>query len=429
MTVLWIAILILTVLAVLFLFWPLFSRSIDTSNNKGPGRIQSNIEVYQQRLNELEAERKTGNIDTPEFDELKLELQKSLLADVPEGNETPNDIPGVQSRHWITVSVMGVITAITSLAAYGYLGRSDDLALALANPQTQQQGSPSKHAEAGAGIEMEEVIQKLENKLANNPDDVQGWSLLAYTYLRFGRHQKANEAFSQLQKLVPESDPNYSRIMGAYAQARYLGNEEQYTSDVEELVEKSLSRDPLEPTALTLVGLNAFKRGNFQSAVDNWNKALQKAEKAQADQFLKPAIAEANEKLGISSGAVAQNTSVDEVSAKAELLVRIDISPELRAKANGDQTVFIFARPVGGRMPLAATRLKVSELPKEVMLNDEMAMTPAAKLSLAEEVEVTARVSFSGQPFAKPGDFYNTVSPIQVKPETQRLELTINQVQ
>ena len=427
MTFLWIAFLVLIVLAALFLFWPLFSKSSNALNINGPGRIQSNIEVYQQRLAELETEQKTGNIEMPEFDEFKLELQKNLLADVPEGGETPNDGSGAQSRHWITASVMGIIIAISSLAAYGYLGRSDDLALALANPQTQQQESPAQHTQAEAG--MEEVIQKLEDKLANNPGDVQGWSLLAYTYLRLGRHEQANEAFSRLQKLIPESDPMYSGLMGAYAQARYLGANEQYTSDVQGLVEKALASDPLEPTALTIVGLNAFKQGDYQIAADNWNKALQKADKTQVDQFLNPAIAKANEKLGVGNGVVAQSADADQGIGKAELVVRVDITPELRAKATGDQIVFLFARPVGGRMPLAASRLKVSDLPKEVVLNDEMAMTPAAKLSLAEEVEVTARVSFSGEPFAKPGDFYNTLSPVKVKPETQRFELVINQVQ
>ena len=110
------------------------------------------------------------------------------------------------------------------------------------------------------------------------------------------------------------------------------------------------------------------------------------------------------------------------------ITVRIDLAAELKGKAQAEQTVFIFARPVGGRMPAAATRLQVKDLPAEITLTDAMSPMPTAKLSSFDEVEIIARVSGSGQPMAQPGDLFVTRSPVSVKGHTEPLDLIIDQV-
>jgi cytochrome c-type biogenesis protein CcmH len=116
--------------------------------------------------------------------------------------------------------------------------------------------------------------------------------------------------------------------------------------------------------------------------------------------------------------------------APGQVMVSVDIKPELTRELAGNETLFILARAKNGSaMPLAVVRHTVSDLPLQVTLDDSMAMTPMAKLSGFDEVEVLARVSRSGQAVPQPGDLYGKAAG-DVNPGNNVLtEIIIDQVQ
>ncbi|HEY8331105.1 MAG TPA: c-type cytochrome biogenesis protein CcmI, partial [Pseudomonas sp.] len=88
-------------------------------------------------------------------------------------------------------------------------------------------------------------------------------------------------------------------------------------------------------------------------------------------------------------------------AAQLAIKVSVSLAPELAAKVQPDDTLFIFARAASGPpMPLAAKRLKVADLPVEVSLSDADAMMPQLKLSNFAEIRLVARVSRAGTPTA-----------------------------
>ena len=92
-------------------------------------------------------------------------------------------------------------------------------------------------------------------------------------------------------------------------------------------------------------------------------------------------------------------------AAGASIQGRVSLSDKLKAKASPEDTVFIFARPVGGgRAPLAILRKQVKDLPLDFTLDDSLSMSPAMRLSGAREVQVGARVSKSGTAIPQTGD-------------------------
>ncbi len=100
--------------------------------------------------------------------------------------------------------------------------------------------------------------------------------------------------------------------------------------------------------------------------------------------------------------------------AGASLKVTVSLSPAMAKKAAADDAVFIFARAASGpRMPLAAVRKQVKDLPATVVLDDSTAMNPEMKLSSVPEVIVVARVSKSGDAIAKAGDLEGTSGPVK----------------
>lgn len=99
-------------------------------------------------------------------------------------------------------------------------------------------------------------------------------------------------------------------------------------------------------------------------------------------------------------------------SASRSIIVTVRLSPELRAKAAPDNTLYIFARAAQGpAMPLAIVRKQAKDLPVTVTLDDSTAMSPDMKLSNFPEVVVGARITPSGDALARPGDLEGLSAP------------------
>jgi len=91
----------------------------------------------------------------------------------------------------------------------------------------------------------------------------------------------------------------------------------------------------------------------------------------------------------------------------------VTLSPALAAKADPNDTVFIFARAAEGpRMPLALLRRQVKDLPVKFSLDDSQAMAPGMALSDFGAVVVGARISKTANATPQAGDLerlYKTV--------------------
>ena len=63
---------------------------------------------------------------------------------------------------------------------------------------------------------VEDMIAGLEARLASNPDDVEGWSLLAQSYAYIGRMSDAREAVDRAVALGAEQDALEERVRRAH---------------------------------------------------------------------------------------------------------------------------------------------------------------------------------------------------------------------
>jgi len=116
-----------------------------------------------------------------------------------------------------------------------------------------------------------------------------------------------------------------------------------------------------------------------------------------------------------------------EETSVISLSVNLSLSPKFMSLVAPDDLVFLFAKDSsasGPSMPLAAKKMRVGDLPAKITLSDADAMGPMAKLSNAENVTISARVSFSGQPIASSGDLEVTSQVLAVSDmSTHNLEI------
>jgi len=98
------------------------------------------------------------------------------------------------------------------------------------------------------------------------------------------------------------------------------------------------------------------------------------------------------------------------------------LSPAPAAKAQRDDTVFIFVSPVGGGMPFAVLRHTVGELPLSFDFNGAPSM--AGNRPIPAEVSIGARISKSGRAGAGPGDL--EAPALTVKPDAAGVTLVLD---
>lgn len=107
------------------------------------------------------------------------------------------------------------------------------------------------------------------------------------------------------------------------------------------------------------------------------------------------------------------------------LQLKISLNPALQKELSPDSAVFIFVRAAENPgPPLAVVRTRVGELPFEIVLNDSDAMIPGKTISSARNVIVGARISISGNPDRKSGDYEQLSNPIPSN-TAQTVELII----
>jgi len=272
------------------------------------------------------------------------------------------------------------------------------------------------------------MADKLAERLKEQPNDPEGWSMLARSYGVLGRNPEAVDAYKKAVDLRADD----ATLLADYADALAVKNNRSISGEPMKLVERALKLEPNNLKALSLAGTAAFDRKDYAGAVSYWDKIIQTgpADNALVQQ-VQGSIAEARElgKLpGLSAALPAAPTTAPTpavtAAANASLSGRVTLSAALAKQASPTDTVFIYARAVSGPpMPLAVLREQVKDLPITFTLDDSMAMSPSAKLSSAAKVIVSARVSKSGDAISQNGDFSGQSAPVAVGAAGLQIEI------
>lgn len=143
-----------------------------------------------------------------------------------------------------------------------------------------------------------------------------------------------------------------------------------------------------------MLAMVAEERGDKEQAQQAWQLLLPKLDKAD------PRYELVQQKLGLAStpqqAAASEQTATAAVSGR-QVSVQLTISPEL-AEHYKTGTLFVFAKAVDGPpLPLAVQKLAVFNGTQTIELSEAQAMQPGWTLANAERIQISARLSLSGQ--------------------------------
>jgi len=277
-------------------------------------------------------------------------------------------------------------------------------------------GQPGVPSGAGSAPDVGEMVNLLSERLAENPEDAQGWLILGQSQQALQQYDEAIAAFEQALQL--DKGQNAQTLLAlAIALMEQQGGE--MTDRSSSLFENALALESNNANALFYGGGAAARRGDLSLAADRWEMLLSLSVSDEIQGLLQRKI---NEWRGLPPP-----VTIDPVVTDGPIIViSISLSEEAISALPADATVFIIARALGQPSPpIAVARRQLADFPTLVELSDRDAMIPNRKLSSFAEFEIVARVTVSGQPIAQSGDWSGSL--IVSANSGQTIDLLIDQ--
>jgi len=255
---------IIAALFILFALWfvlpPLLEKSADSS---GDDLRAANVLIYKDQFKEMEADLKNGLVSEEQYQQDKDELERRLLDDV---KAPSSDLSSSATATRKFAYGVGLAIPVGVIAFYFAVGNPKAISPSL--PQmaaaATQSGGPMSDQQIAANVE------KLAKRLEQNPNDAQGWLMLARSYMSMERFADAAGAYEHATALNGDD----ASLWTDYAEALALANGQRLGGKPTEALNRALQIDPRNQKALGLAGSAAYQAGDYKKAIDYWQKLL-----------------------------------------------------------------------------------------------------------------------------------------------------------
>lgn len=260
---LWCAALI--VLCLLVLLYPMFRR-----RNEQDDLRRARYQLHDSIVAELQTDVATGRLSEAAYAASLAEAEARLIAEVGRANAQAPDAAQPTRSQKVTIALIAI--GLPLLAGLMYLQLGNPAAL---NPMSRQAAQPA----AMDAAKIEGMVKSLEAKMALEPDNAEGWLMLARSYRTLARYDEAVKAYEKAWPLVQKDPGEMARFAGSLAV-----RDNSFAGRPTQLLAKALVLNASEPDALMLAGSAALQRGDFDATITWWNKLLALLEPGSEDE-------------------------------------------------------------------------------------------------------------------------------------------------
>ena len=239
-------------------------------------RKEANLAIFRDQLRELETEKNEGMLAEADFEQARRELQRRLLEEIEPDGTVTQATPASHAPSRKTAIAILLLLPVLALLGYGLLGRPQAL------DPTQTAARPKMSQE-----QINAMVAKLAERMQANPDDMQGWLMLARSYKTMGRYEDAAAAYGKAEKVIND-DPE---LLASYAETLAMASGTGLKGKPAQLVARALKLDPKQPHALFLAGAAAMEAGDKKQGIAYWEALLPQVEPgSEIDQLLRNGI-------------------------------------------------------------------------------------------------------------------------------------------
>lgn len=269
MILFWVICALLIVIALAFVLPPVLQRSDDAEVVLDEERKQANIAIYRDQLSELEADLRNGIIAEDQYAQDRDETERRLLEDTATTRSKKAATAPVSARN--TAYLLGFGLPLVAIIFYLKVGEPaliTNPAPVGAPPSASSAEAPPERTQA----QIEANVAKLAERLKSNPNDAQGWTMLARSYSSMEKYSEAENAYAQATELNPKD----ADLLAEYAFVTGMAGGKSLEGKPTELINRALKIDPENPKALQLAGSAAFQAKDYKKAIDYWQRVLKK---------------------------------------------------------------------------------------------------------------------------------------------------------
>jgi len=123
------------------------------------------------------------------------------------------------------------------------------------------------------------MVERLAERLEQEPDDLQGWLMLARSYTVMGEREKARAAMAAAVRLAPD-DPG---VLALQATAIREANGGRHNAESMSILRRVLTLDPNNAEALWFVGNAEADAGNTDKAIEMLERIYQQIPESSED--------------------------------------------------------------------------------------------------------------------------------------------------
>lgn len=263
----WLSVLALTLVIAVICFLPLLRKTKEATEIK---REVFNKAFYFDRVREIEEAAKQGLLDNEQ--QLKTELQQSLLSDIPEqSNATPLSVRHFGKIWFVSAFLLLLTMASASYFAVGSWRAEQMLEQSYQNLPHFFERLKDEQKQPLSNAELEQFIVALRQELQRNPENAEYWWLMGQMAMATDKAQLALDSYAKAYQLQP-SDLTYKL---AYARILMFSQDQNDNSKGRALLSEVIRQDHSNADALGLLAFDSFQRGDYKMAIVSWNMMLQ----------------------------------------------------------------------------------------------------------------------------------------------------------
>lgn len=249
----WLIMAVLTAAASLALLLPLYRGRAAAANNEAEAAI------YRDQLRELDREVERGVIGAEEAEAARTEIGRRLLRAADAA--APRREPASDQRRSIAALVALVLVPVSAVSFYLWVGKPEAADQPLA---ARLEATPDTLGDIDAMVAM------VEARLAADPEEGQGWDVIAPVYAATGRFNEAARAYLNAIRLLGSSAEREAGLATALTEI----NGGVVTEAARQGFQRSLDLDPSNVTSRFYLALGLHQDGQDAASAAAWRALI-----------------------------------------------------------------------------------------------------------------------------------------------------------